>query len=116
MMQQSNSSADIFNTTDPETIYSLVQNVFSTTKCYDIMQNSSKVSVRLTMCQLCVRGWSSWNLFPHFTSHLERSFIQATVFETTIPFQLAFFALVEHGALTVSCVNVFMLLQCDNVD
>lgn len=42
-MQQSNSNTDIFNSTDPETIYSLVQNVFSTTKCYDIMQNSSKV-------------------------------------------------------------------------
>lgn len=41
---------------------SVIQNIFSSTKCYDIMRNSSK----------------------------------GTVFETTIPFQLAFFALVEH--------------------
>lgn len=41
---------------------SAIQNIFNSTKCYDIMQNSSK----------------------------------GTVFETTIPFQLAFFALVEH--------------------
>lgn len=40
----------------------IVQHVFSTTSCYELMQSSSK----------------------------------GTVFETTIPFQLAFFALVEH--------------------
>jgi 5'-AMP-activated protein kinase regulatory gamma subunit len=43
-------------------IVSAIQNIFNSTKCYDVMQNSSK----------------------------------GTVFETTIPFQLAFFALVEH--------------------
>jgi len=57
---------DIFNSTDPEVIFSIVQNIFSSTKCYELMQNSSK----------------------------------ATVFETTIPFQLAFFALVEHDTDT----------------
>ena len=40
-----------------------VQNIFSSTYCYDLMQSSSKV----------------------------------VVFETIIPFQLAFYALVEHG-------------------
>ena len=46
-----------------ETIQARVTSIFSTQKCYDLMQNSSK----------------------------------AVVFETSIPFQLAFFALVEHG-------------------
>lgn len=40
-----------------------VQNIFTSTHCYDLMQNSTKV----------------------------------VVFETQIPFQLAFYALVEHG-------------------
>jgi hypothetical protein len=40
-MQQAN--LDVFNSTDPKVLHSLVQNIFSTTKCYDLMQNSSKV-------------------------------------------------------------------------
>ena len=40
-----------------------VQNIFTTTHCYDLMQSSTKV----------------------------------VVFEAIIPFQLAFYALVEHG-------------------
>ena len=43
-----------------------VQNIFNSTHCYDLMQNSTKV----------------------------------VVFETQIPFQLAFYALVEHGKLS----------------
>ncbi|KAJ1432065.1 hypothetical protein B484DRAFT_447999 [Ochromonadaceae sp. CCMP2298] len=62
----SHKDEEIFNSTDPEVIHGLIQNIFSTTKCYELMQNSSK----------------------------------ATVFETTIPFQLAFFALVEHDTDT----------------
>eukprot|EP01038_Epipyxis_sp_PR26KG_P005121 gene5121-7134_t len=50
------------STAEAEMIHSAIQNIFNSTKCYDLMQNSSK----------------------------------GTVFETTIPFQLAFFALVEH--------------------
>eukprot|EP01039_Chlorochromonas_danica_P006272 gene6272-6914_t len=46
----------------PITAHTLVQHIFSTTSCYDLMQASSK----------------------------------GTIFETTIPFQLAFFALIEH--------------------
>jgi len=42
-----------------------VQNIFTSTHCYDLMQNSTKV----------------------------------VVFETQIPFQLAFYALVEHGKI-----------------
>jgi hypothetical protein len=41
-----------------------IQSIFASTKCYDLMQVSSK----------------------------------ALVFEASIPFQLAFYALVEHGA------------------
>jgi len=40
-----------------------IQSIFSSTSCYDLMQNSSK----------------------------------ALVFEAQIPFQLAFYALIEHG-------------------
>ena len=40
-----------------------IQSIFTSTHCYDLMQNSTKV----------------------------------VVFETQIPFQLAFYALVEHG-------------------
>jgi hypothetical protein len=42
-----------------------IQRIFSSTHCYDLMQNSIKV----------------------------------VVFETQIPFQLAFYALVEHGEI-----------------
>ena len=41
-----------------------IQSIFASTKCYDLLQNSSK----------------------------------AVVFEASIPFQLAFYALIEHGA------------------
>ena len=40
-----------------------IQSIFASTKCYDLMQHSSK----------------------------------AVVFETSIPFQLAFYALIENG-------------------
>lgn len=59
--------SDPYGASDPaENICALVQDLFNTTKCYDLMQNSSK----------------------------------GTVFETSIPFQLAFFALVEHDTDT----------------
>jgi hypothetical protein len=46
MQQNADNPVDIFSSNDPEVIHSLVQNIFSTTKCYDIMQNSSKVKIR----------------------------------------------------------------------
>lgn len=46
-----------------ENRYTIVQDIFNSTRCYDLMQTSCKV----------------------------------IVFEACIPFQLAFFALVEHG-------------------
>ena len=45
-----------------------IQSIFASTKCYDLLQNSSK----------------------------------AVVFEASIPFQLAFYALIEHGAFCSS--------------
>lgn len=94
-MIQSEGSVDVFNSTDPEVTYSLVQNIFSTTKCYDIMQNSSKVmndAAKLTVYCVCLVLF-----FVMMMADTILLSLQATVFETTIPFQLAFFALVEHG-------------------
>lgn len=54
--------SDPFVSAPAESPEAVVQSIFNVTKCYDLMQNSSK----------------------------------GTVFETTIPFQLAFFALIEH--------------------
>ena len=34
---------DSFLSSDPQVKHSFIQSIFSTTKCYDIMQNSSKV-------------------------------------------------------------------------
>jgi len=56
------SNSNIIPDADLISNHSIVQGIFNDTKCYDLMQISSK----------------------------------GTVFETTIPFQLAFFALVEH--------------------
>ena len=43
MNQGDPNGSDVFNSTNPEVIHSLIQTIFSTTKCYDLMQNSSKV-------------------------------------------------------------------------
>ena len=37
-------SANLLESADPEVIRGLIQSIFTDNKCYDLMQNSSKVS------------------------------------------------------------------------
>ena len=53
---------------------------------YDVMRSSGKVGRR-----------SSWCSQP-LPSHVSASLAQVVVFDTNIPIQLAFYALLEHGA------------------
>jgi CBS-domain-containing membrane protein len=74
-------SSSVQDISNYESSHSAVQSIFNSTRCYDLMQSSSK----------------------------------GVIFETSIPFQLAFFALVEHDTdvapLWDPCKRVFVAMM-----
>lgn len=83
-----------------------VQSVLNATSCYDLMRNSSKV------CSVIVKYLRDifWVDNVCLCFILWCFIVKMILFETTIPFQLAFYALLEHGKYATVAVSMTLFL------